>query len=365
MNERRGFLKNMGAAAVAAGTAVVATSSRAAEPVVKWRLGSSFPKTLDTIYGGAEEIASKVAELTGGRFLIEVHAGGVLSKPLETLDAVQKGEFECTHTVPYYFYGKDPTIAMDCAIPFGMNSRMLTAWQYEGNGRKLFKEYYAEKWNIVAFAAGNTGTQMGGWYKNEIKTLSDVKGLKMRIGGFGGAVLSRIGGVPTQIPGSEILGALENGKIDACEWVGPYDDEKLGFQKVAPFYYYPGWWEGSAQVALYSNKKAYDALSPEFQSALEAACTWAHVRMQAKYDARNGDALRRLIKGGTKMRAMPQPILDAAFKSAQSIYAELMITNPAWKKIYPDYARFQRDSVAWFRYAENTYDGFMSRVLTQ
>lgn len=364
-NERRGFLKTIGVGAATAGAVLAAPAARAAEPMVKWRLGSSFPKTLDTIYGGAEDIAAKLAEITNGRFIIEVNAAGVLAPAFGVLDAVSKGDFECAHTASYYYFDKDPTFALDCAIPFGMSSRMLTAFYYDGGGKKLYDDFFARKWGIVSLPAGQTGTQMGGWFKKEMKTLADLRGLKMRVGGFGGAVLKRLGSEPVQIPGAGIAAALESGKVDAAEWVGPYDDEKLGLHKVAPFYYYPGWWEGSTQLDLYLNKKAFDALSQEFRGALEAACAYAHIKMQAKYDARNGDALRRLIKGGTKMRAMPQPVMDAAFRVSQDLYSDLNRTNPEWAKIYPAYAKFQKESVAWFRYAENTYDNFVSRLLVR
>jgi hypothetical protein len=213
---------------------------------------------------------------------------------------------ECAHTAPYYFFGKDDTFALDCAIPFGLNSRQMTAWMYEGNGMKLFREFY-EGYNIVNFPMGNTGAQMGGWYRKEIKTLNDIKGLKMRIGGFAGKVLTTMGGVPQNIPGGEIYQALEKGTIDATEWVGPYDDQKLGFNKVAKNYYYPGWWEGGPQLSLYVNNKAFAALSPENKAIVECAAAIAHTTMQAKYDALNPGALKQLVAAGTKVLAFPTP----------------------------------------------------------
>ncbi|HEY5762603.1 MAG TPA: twin-arginine translocation signal domain-containing protein, partial [Rhodocyclaceae bacterium] len=227
--ERRKFLKNAGLAGVLAAGVAPAVH---AQQSIRWRLASSFPKALDTIYGGAEVFSETLSAITGGKFQISVHAGGELMPPFGVVDGVQQGTVECAHTAPYYFFGKDDTFAMDCAIPFGMNSRQLTAWMYHGNGLKLFREFYSN-YNIVNFPLGNTGAQMGGWYRKEIKTLADVKGMKMRIGGFGGKVLSAIGGVPQNIPGGEIYQALEKGTIDATEWVGPYDVEKLGFHKVA------------------------------------------------------------------------------------------------------------------------------------
>ncbi len=223
------------------------------------------------------------------------------------VDGVQNATVEMAHTAPYYFFGKDPTFALGCAIPFGLNSRQMTAWMYEGNGLKLMREFYA-KYNIINFPGGNTGAQMGGWFRKEIKSLADMKGLKFRIGGFGGKVIERIGGVPQNIPGGEIYQALEKGTIDAAEWVGPYDDQKLGFYKVAPYYAYPGWWEGGPQLDFFINTKAYEGLSSEYKAIVEAAATYAHVDMQAKYDARNPAALKTLVGSGAKLFRFPRDI---------------------------------------------------------
>ena len=185
--------------------------------------------------------------MSGGKFEISTHAAGELMPAFGVVDGVQQGSIEMAQTAPYYFFGKDETFALGCAIPFGLNSRQMTAWMYEGNGLKLMREFYA-KYNIINFPAGNTGAQMGGWFRKEIKSTQDLKGLKFRIGGFAGKVIERMGGVPQNLPGGEIYTGLEKGTIDAAEWVGPYDDQKLGFYKVAPFYYYPGWWEGGTQL---------------------------------------------------------------------------------------------------------------------
>ena len=353
--DRRSLIKNAGIAGVLAAGVAPAVHAQAA---VRWRLSSSFPKALDTIYGAAEIFAKNVKAMSGGKFEISVHAGGEITPPFGVVDAVQQGSVECAHTAPYYFFGKSEAFALGCAIPFGLNSRQMTAWMFEGNGLKLMREFYA-KYNIVNFPGGNTGAQMGGWYRKEIKSLADMKGLKMRIGGFAGKVLERMGGVPQNIPGGEIYTALEKGTIDAAEWVGPYDDQKLGFNKVAPFYYYPGWWEGGPQLDLYVNQKAYDALTPEYKAIVEAAATVAHVEMQARYDAKNPDALKELVGKGTKLRPFPMDVLNAAFKESMAIYAELNDKNPDWKKIYADYSKFRADSNLWFRFTEAKFDSFM------
>ena len=353
--ERRKFIQQAGIAGIlAAGVAPAVHAQQA----IRWRLASSFPKALDTIYGAAEEFSKAVSAMSGGKFTISVHAGGELMPPFGVVDGVQQGTVECAHTAPYYFFGKDDTFAIDCAIPFGLNSRQMTAWMYEGNGLKLFREFYAN-YNIVNYPMGNTGAQMGGWYRKEIKSLADIKGLKMRIGGFGGKVLSAIGGVPQNIPGGEIYQALEKGTIDATEWVGPYDDEKLGFYKVAKNYYYPGWWEGGPQLTLYVNNKALAALPKEYQAIIEAAASHAHVDMQAKYDGRNPKALRSLAAKGTQVKAFGKDVMVAAHDAAMSLYSDLSAKNPAWKKIYTDYAAFREEQNFWFRFAEASFDDFM------
>ena len=354
--ERRSFIQGAGIAGVlAAGVAPAVVHAQAS---IRWRIASSFPKSLDTIFGAAEVFAKKVGEMTGGKFQITVHAGGELMPPFGVVDGVQSGTVEMAHTAPYYFFGKDPVFALGCAIPFGLNSRQMTAWMVEGNGLKLMREFY-RGYNIVNFPGGNTGAQMGGWFRKPVTSLADIKGLKFRIGGFGGKVIERIGGVPQNIPGGEIYQSLEKGTIDAAEWVGPYDDFKLGFYKIAPNYAYPGWWEGGPQLDFFINTKAYDGLSAEYKAIVEAAAATAHIDMQAKYDARNPGALKQLVAGGTKLFRFPKDMMDAAFKEAMALYSELGGTNPAWKKIYEDYASFRRDQNLWFRFTEAGFDDFM------
>lgn len=356
--ERRSFVRGAGLAGVlAAGTAPAIVHAQAN---IRWRLASSFPKSLDTIFGAADVFAKKVKEMSGGKFEISVHAGGELMPPFGVVDGVQNGTVEMAHTAPYYFFGKDETFGLGCAIPFGLNSRQMTAWMLQGNGLKLMREFY-RNYNIINFLGGNTGAQMGGWYRKEIKSLADVKGLKMRIGGFGGKVLERIGGVPQSIPGGEIYSALEKGTIDAAEWVGPYDDQKLGFNKVAGFYNYPGWWEGGPQLDFYVNSKAYEGLSAEYKAIIECASAVAHNDMQADYDAKNPQALKQLVASGTKLVRFPKDVMDAAFKEAMALYSELSGKNPHWKKVYEDFANFRRDQNLWFRFAEAGFDDFMQQ----
>jgi TRAP-type mannitol/chloroaromatic compound transport system substrate-binding protein len=353
--KRRSFLKKA-AAGIAAGT-VAAPAIAQSQPAIQWRMASSFPKSLDTLFGAAEIISRRVAEATDGRFQIRVFAGGEIVPGLQVLDAVQNGTVECGHTAPYYYVGKDPAFAFATCLPFGLNARQQNAWMYYGGGLKalegLFREY-----GCVQFVAGNTGVQMGGWFRREIKSVADLKGLKFRIGGLAGQVLAKLGVVAQQIAGGEIYQALERGTIDAAEWVGPYDDEKLGFHKVAKFYYYPGFWEGGPQLSTIVNLKKWAELPRAYQAAFEAACAESNLHMLARYDAGNPGALRRLVAGGSQLRAFPRSVLEACEKAAFELYEELGAKSRHWAAIYPGWKRFRDDQYLWFRVAEHSYDAY-------
>ncbi len=354
--QRRTFLKS--ATLGLAGAAVASPAIAQSAPEIRWRLASSFPKSLDTIFGAAEIIAKRVEAATDGKFQIRVFAGGEIVPGLQVLDAVQQGTVECGHTASYYYVGKDPTFAFDTAIPFGLNARQQNAWMYHGGGLALMRELFKD-YNIVQFPAGNTGAQMGGWFRKEIKTTEDLKGLKFRIGGFAGKVLTKLGVVPQQIAGGDIYPALEKGTIDAAEWVGPYDDEKLGFYKIAKNYYYPGWWEGGPQLSLYVNLAAWEALPKAYRAVLESACAEANIWMPAKYDAQNMPALRRLVAEGAQLRPFSKEIMEACYAAALALYDETAAANPRFKRVYEAWKPFRDDVNLWFRVAENTFDNFV------
>jgi TRAP-type mannitol/chloroaromatic compound transport system substrate-binding protein len=354
--ERRSFLKKAAVGATAAGIAAPALAQSL--PTINWRLASSFPKTLDTLYGAGEIFTKRVAQLTGGKFNIRIFAGGELVPALQVLDAVQAGTVEMGHSVSYWYYGKDPTFAFDTAMPFGMNSRQQTAWFDQGGGRELLREFFKD-YGIVNFLGGNTGTQMGGWFRKEINTVKDISGLKMRISGLAGRVLQPLGLVPQTLAAADVYPALEKGTLDAAEWIGPYDDEKLGFNKVAPYYYAPAWWEPSTQVSFYIGIKEWEKLPKEYQAAIEAASYEAHVYMQALYDARNPAALARLIKGGVKLRYFSKQIMEASYKASIVTLEEEASKNAKFKKIYEPWKRFLQDQSQWFSVAEAPVQNFM------
>jgi len=358
--ERRDFLKKAGVGA-AAGAALAAPAIVRAQPTIQWRCAVSWPKSLDTLFGAPDHMAKRVAEMSGGKFNIRVFAAGEIVPGLQVMDSVANGTVECGHTAPYYYVGKDPTWAFGTAVPFGLNFRQYNAWWMFGGGEQVYNEF-SQSQGVVSLLAGNTGAQMGGWFRKEIKSLADLNGVKMRIGGWAGQVLSKHGLVPQQIAGGEIYQALERGTIDAAEWVGPYDDEKLGLYKVAKFYYYPGWWEGGPALHTQVNKKAWDGLPKEYQAMLTAASYEANAWMMAKYDAGNAAALKRLIAGGAQLRIFPRDVMDAAYKTATELYAETAAKNPTFKKVHDSYMAFRNDSIAWLRVTENTFDDFMAAV---
>jgi len=358
--DRRSFFKKAGTTAVgaAAATTLAAPAIAQENPKISWRLTSSFPKGLDTIYGGGVDIANRVRAATDGKFDIQVFAAAEIVPGLEAANAAGAGTVEMAHTVLYYYYGKEPTYAIGSAIPFGLNARMQNAWYMAGNGQTLISEFLATQ-NLYGFPAGNTGVQMGGWFRKEINTVEDLQGLKMRIGGLAGKVMERLGVVPQQIPGGDIYPSLEKGTIDAAEWVGPYDDFKLGFYKVAKYYYYPGFWEGGPVVHAVINLDKWNSLPKAYQSILEDACAWSNSNMLAKYDARNAVALKELVAGGAVLKPYSKEILSAAYDAALATYAELSEKSPSFKKVYDDQLAFKKDAYLWAQIGEYTFDTFM------
>jgi TRAP-type mannitol/chloroaromatic compound transport system substrate-binding protein len=356
--KRRQFLKAAGLGVAA--SAVAAPAIAQSMPELKWRMTASWPKSLDTLWGGCEVLAKAVAEATDNKFQIQTFAGGEIVPALQALDATSNGTVEMGHTASYYYFGKDPTFAFGASVAFGPNQRLNQGWWYQGGGKEVLNEFY-KKYNVTMLLGGNTGTQMGGWFRKEIKTVADLKGLKFRLGGFPGRVIARLGGVPTSIAGADIYPALEKGTIDAAEWVGPYDDEKLGFYKVAKNYYYPGWWEGGTMISVFINLDKWNALPKAYQAILTNAAAYANSWMMAKYDELNPPALRRLIANGVKLHAFSPAIMDACFKAAHELHAEIEKTNPSFKKVYDSMNAFMKPGYSWYGVAEISYDSFMVR----
>ena len=357
--KRRQFLA---AGAIGAAAAPIAAPAIAQSmPEIKWRLTSGFPKSLDILYGGAEAFGKYVSDATDGKWQVQPFASGEIVGTFQAIDAVANNTVEMAQTASYYYVGKDPTFGLFTVAPFGLNTRQQNAWYYQGGGLDLSNEFYA-KHGLYALPGGNTTAQMGGWFRKEIKTVDDLKGLKFRIAGLAGQILGRLGVVAQQIAAGDIYPALERGTIDAAEWVGPYDDEKLGFNKVAPFYYYPGWWEGNAVISFFFNKDKWNELPKSYKAIAEAASAYANIDMMAKYDARNPAALRRLIGAGAQLRPFSQDILEACLKAANETYDEISAKNPEFKKVWDSMKAFRNEEYLWFQVAEYTFDNFMIRA---
>ena len=357
--KRREFLKTAGVGLAA--SAVAAPAIAQSMPEVRWRLTSSFPKSLDTLWGSSETLSKYVAEATDNKFQIQPFAAGEIVPGLQAMDAVTNATVEMCHTAAYYYVGKDPTFPLFCAVPFGLNTRQQNAWFYDGGAQKLMDEF-TKKFNVISFLGGNTGCQMGGWFRKEIKEVSDLSGLKMRIAGLAGQVLQKLGVVPQQLAGGDIYAALEKGTVDAAEWVGPYDDEKLGFQKVAQYYYYPGWWEGGTTQHYMINTTKWAELPKSYQAILAAAAGYANVEETARYDARNPQAIKRLLANGALLRPFTLPILEACYKTSQEVYADISSKNAEFKKVYDNLVAFRTDEYLWWQVAEYSYDTFMIRM---
>jgi TRAP-type mannitol/chloroaromatic compound transport system substrate-binding protein len=359
--KRRDFIRTAGVGVAGAAT-MSAPAIAQSMPEIKWRMTCSWPKSLDTLYGGAEIMAKAVAEATDNNFQIQVFAAGEIVPGLQVVDAVQNATVEMGHTASYYYFGKDPTFAFGTSVAFGPNQRINQGWYTLGGGKEVLNEFY-RKYNVISILAGNTGCQMGGWFRKEINTIADLNGLKFRIGGFPGSVLQKLGAIPQQIAGGDIYPALEKGTIDAAEWVGPYDDEKLGFYKIAPHYYYPGWWEGGPILFAFVNLDKWNALPRHYQAVLEQAGAFANQWMIAKYDELNPLSLKRLLANGVKLHAFSPEIMEACFKAAKELHAEISAKNASFKKVYESMTAFSNSTYQWFQVAELAYDSFMARHL--
>jgi TRAP-type mannitol/chloroaromatic compound transport system substrate-binding protein len=357
--KRRQFLAAAGGAAAAAAIAKPAIAQ--SSPTIKWRLTASWPKSLDTLWSSCESLAKYVGEATDGKFQIQTFAAGEIVPALQTLDAVQNGTVEMGHTAYYYYIGKDPTWALFCAVPFGLNTRQQNSWFYDGDGQKLLNEF-GKKFNVYNLPMGNTGCQMGGWFNKEIKEPGDFNGIKMRIGGWAGKTLQKLGVVPQQLGAADIYPALEKGTIDAAEWVGPYDDEKLGFYKVAKYYYYPGWWEGGTANHLQINLAKWNELPKSYQAILHAAAGAINIEQTGRYDARNPQALKRLVANGAQLRPFSQSVMEACLKASNEVNAETSAANADFKKVWDSIVAFRNDEYLWWQLAEYTYDSFLIRA---
>lgn len=329
-------------------------------PRVQWRMATSWPQSLDTIYGGAQTICDRISALTNGRFTIDPFAAGEIVPGLQVLDAVQAGTVECGHSASYYYVGKNEALAFGTTVPFGLNAQQQNAWYYHGGGLETMHKLYAD-FGVISFPGGNTGVQMGGWFKNNIQSVSDLKGLKMRIPGLGGKVMAELGVNVQVLPGGEIFLALDRGAIDAAEFVGPYDDEKLGLQNAADFYFYPGWWEPGATLDATVNLDAWNSLPEEYKEVFKTATYESNINMLAKYDALNGEALKKLVDGGTQLVPYSDDILKAASDASTALLEDSASKDATFKEVYESWKQFRDKVQGWNQVNELSFARFTNQ----
>lgn len=361
--DRRDFLTKSGAAAglglagaTGLNTVVKAGGGEHARlsdlPDLEWDMPTSWPLALDTIYGGAVVFAEEVGRLTGGKFVITPAPGGELVPGTEILQNVESGAYPIGHTASYYYIGLAPWTAFGTAVPFGLNARQQNAWLYEAGGLEMLQGLYAETFGVIQFPAGNTGCQMGGWFKDPLTDVGSLEGLNMWIPGLGGQVMSRLGVNVQLLAGGEIFQALQTGAIDAAEWVGPYDDVNLGFPEIAKNYYYPGWWEAGPSLEVEINLDEWNGLPEHYQNAIQAAAFKAGVIMMARYDKLNHEYLTQITDAGVTVAKYPDDILAAAKEEAAALLEETSAADAAFKTVYDSWLPFRDASNAWFGLAE-------------
>jgi TRAP-type mannitol/chloroaromatic compound transport system substrate-binding protein len=367
--KRRQLVRTTTLGVAAATTASVAACTGASSPVaegtaedlprIDWQMATSWPAALDTILGGAQTFADRVGAMSGGRFTISPRSAGEIAPPLEVLNVVSQGAVPCGHTASYYYVGRSPVMGFGASLPFGLTPQQQNAWLYEGGGLAKLQEFYASQFNVIQFPAGNTGAQMGGWFRREITSVSDLAGLKMRIPGLGGQVMSKLGVTVQTLPGGEIFQALQTGAIDAAEWVGPYDDEKLGLNKVAQYYYYPGWWEPGSTLEVQINLDQWNQLPEVYQQIVRTAAFEANMEMLSRYETRNNEALQRLVDGGVQLREYSAEIMTAAQEATFDLYDEFAASDPAFKAIYDDWRGFRDRIYAWSQLNQGAFERFV------
>ena len=319
---------------------------------------SSFPKSLDALYSAGQTLCRYVAEATDNKFQIQSYSAGELATSRQALDVVSTGAVECAHTPLSFHANKDASLAFGAGIPFGLNERHQQSWWTFGGGADIVNGAL-KKFSCYGIPAGNTGAQMGGWFKREINSVEDIKGLRFRINGMGGAIWDKLGTVVFDLPHADVMSALENGVIDGAEFLCPHDDEKLGFVKLAKFNYYPCWWESSGTIHFIVNLEKWSGLPKPYQMVLARACDAVRPWLLAKYDSLNPLALKRLIAAGAVLKPFPAPVLEACHRASIDYYAELSSKDASFKRAYDSINAFRKDRLHWWQISEHAFDGFI------
>ena len=316
---------------------------------------TTWPKNFPGLGNAAEYLADQIGKMSAGRLSVRVYGAGERVPALETFDAVSRGAAEMGHGAAYYWKGKSPAAPFFTSVPFGLTAQEMNGWLYFGGGMELWRELY-DGFNLVPFEAGNTGTQMGGWFREPIKSLNDLKGVKMRIPGLGGEVMQKIGVTTVNIPGGELFTALQTGAIDATEWVGPYNDLAFGLHKAAKHYYYPGWQEPGPTLEAIVNKDAWNSLPEDLQAVVSIACQATGSNMLAEYAARNQQALKTLVdEHQVQLHAFGPDIMDALRQASAEVLAELTANDAFSQKVYESYEGYRTRVEQSTRLMEQAY----------
>lgn len=355
--KRRAFLRT-GAAVALAGPSVAAPAVAQSAPEIKWRLTSSYPKSIDAFYGTAQTLCRYVAEATDGKFQIQPYAAGELTPSRQALDAVTSGSVDCAFTPLHFYAHKDPVLGVGSGLPFGLNARHQLSWWTFGGGKDTVNAAL-KKLNVYGIPAGSTGAQMGAWFKKEINSIEDLKGLRIRVGALGGPIFERIGAKAHNLAHADVYAALESGTIDAAEFLCPHDDERLGIAKLAKYNYHPCWWESGGMVHLVANLERWTVLPKHYRAVVERACNSANSWMLARYDALNPAALKRLVAGGAVLKSFPQPVLEACHKATTEHFGEVAAKDAGFKKAYDSAIAFQKEQLPWWQIADHAYDSIM------
>lgn len=358
--KRRDLLRGTGLAAVAAGLAACGAreggpAGAASDVRLNWKMVTSWPANLPGLGTGAALLGEMITRASGGRLTVRVYGGGELVPAFEVFDAVSRGTAEMGHSAAYYWKGKAAAAPFFCAVPFGLNAQEMNGWLYEGGGLALWRELYAQ-FGLVPFPAGNTGVQMAGWFNRELRSLADLRGLKMRIPGLGGEVMAKVGATPVNLPGAEIFTALQSGAIDACEWVGPYNDLAFGLHRVAKFYYYPGWQEPGPTLECMVNQAAFDALPDDLKHIVETCCRAVNDAMLAEYTARNQQALDQLVREhSVQLRRLPDDVIAALRRASEESLEAMAAADPFVRRVYDSQRAFRAQAQAWHAISEEAY----------
>lgn len=360
--KRRLFIKSVGVGAAASGLAAPAVAQSA--PTINWRLQSAFPKSFEALYAASSTMSEYVSAMTDGKFKIQPFAAGEIVGGSQIFDAVADGTVAIGHSASQYYHGKDPAFSLGTFLPFGFNTRMMDAWQHQGGGLDLLNAFYGKQ-GVYALPGGNVTAQMGGWYRKEINSVDDLKGLKMRVGGLPGEIMAKMGVVPTAIAGGDVYVSLERGTIDAAEFTGPYDEEGMGLNKVAPYYYFPAWWEGQAAVHFFINNEQWNELPESYQAIVRAAAAVASDAVVTRYDYYNPTALVSLAGKGVQLRTWKLEIIETALAASKEVYADLNANNAEFKTLYDSIVAYRDTAYAYWQLTEFGYDNMMVRLRKQ